>query len=110
MWTDGEEVQQIDGGHETGSSRLGPGMDTRAMVEAQHRVGCIGKQGRNGEAGRRWSINSTIPQYLHYLYVSTFQNSIAVLISRIRWLEILSRCRRWRARYFTSAFTLKSGA
>jgi hypothetical protein len=25
MWTEGEEVQQIDGGHETGEFKVGPG-------------------------------------------------------------------------------------
>jgi hypothetical protein len=66
-------------------------MVTRAMVEAKHGVGCIGKKGRTsrlGGAGPFQSEDVTIPTLL--LYVNTFQNSVVVLISRIRWLEISS--------------------
>jgi hypothetical protein len=49
MWTEGEEVQQIDGGHGTRSSRLGGrGMVTRAMIEAKYGVGLYWEERRNG--------------------------------------------------------------
>ena len=65
--------------------KVGPrGMDTRAMVEAQHRVSCIGSKAEWGgwEALVHEFDDTSIPILL--LYVSTFQNSIAVLIFRIR--------------------------
>jgi hypothetical protein len=50
MWTEGEEVQQIDGGHGTRSSRLGGGrgMVTRAMIEAKYGVGLYWEERQNG--------------------------------------------------------------
>jgi hypothetical protein len=85
-------------------------MVTRAMVEAKHGVGCIGKKGRTsrlGGAGPFQSEDVTIPTLL--LYVNTFQNSVVVLISRIRWLEISSRCKKV-ACIAPAHSTLKSGA
>jgi len=53
-------------------------------LKVQHRVGCIGSKAEWGgwEALVHPLDDTSIPKLL--LYVSTFQNSIAVLISRIR--------------------------
>ena len=81
--------------------KVGPrGMDTRAMVEAQHRVGCIGSKAEWGgwEALVHEFDDTSIPILL--LYVSTFSEFYYGFDISHSWLEILSRCRKWRVPYF----------